>query len=586
MSRVEVIDDDGRVEVIKQPSQVVETTGPVTGPQGPQGPRGEASTVPGPEGPQGPQGPVGLTGAQGPIGLTGEQGPQGVRGPKGETGESGPVGPQGLQGVAGPAGPQGPQGPQGVPGNAGPQGPAGDDGAPGATGPTGPRGAKGDDGAQGVPGPQGPVGPTGPKGAKGDKGDQGVVGPTGPAGADSTVPGPQGPEGPQGTAGPVWPYMGTWATSTTYPANQVVSADGNVYLSKSLHTSATISRPGTGSGWGAYWDLILAKGQQGDTGPKGDKGDTGEPGVEGPQGEQGPAGPQGPVGPAGADSTVPGPQGPAGEAGPQGEPGPKGDTGDQGLPGADGAEGPQGPQGEQGVQGPQGVPGQGVPTGGTTGQILAKVSATDYDTTWVDAPQGGGGGGSGSGDYLIGPADIGAIGWSVDPRVITTGTTAFTPGGSTSGTFAVPVKVSVSGTPTKVGVVATASGGSGYTPSRWKVYDRTGALLGASTASTSVSGTGVVKTTLSSMTAVTAGDIVWVVWTTQEASVQNTLTVRSQTINANAPLSAIGTGLGLAPGIAGYWKAETYSNQAYDLATLPSMTGWSTMTNLPLVWLE
>lgn len=42
--------------------------------------------------------------------------------------------------------------------------------------------------------------------------------------------------------------------------------------------------------------------------------------------------------------------------------------------------------------GPQGEPGEGVPIGGTTGQVLAKASDTDHDTEWVDA--GGGGGGS------------------------------------------------------------------------------------------------------------------------------------------------------------------------------------------------
>jgi hypothetical protein len=38
--------------------------------------------------------------------------------------------------------------------------------------------------------------------------------------------------------------------------------------------------------------------------------------------------------------------------------------------------------------GAQGPPGQGVPTGGTTGQVLAKNSDTDFDTEWVT---GGGG---------------------------------------------------------------------------------------------------------------------------------------------------------------------------------------------------
>lgn len=58
--------------------------------------------------------------------------------------------------------------------------------------------------------------------------------------------------------------------------------------------------------------------------------------------------------------------------------------------------GPTGPTGPAGAQGPQGPPGadgtngQGVPTGGTTGQMLAKMSGTNYDTNWVDPPSGGG----------------------------------------------------------------------------------------------------------------------------------------------------------------------------------------------------
>ena len=36
-----------------------------------------------------------------------------------------------------------------------------------------------------------------------------------------------------------------------------------------------------------------------------------------------------------------------------------------------------------------GTPGQGVPTGGTTGQVLAKASETNYDTIWTTASSGG-----------------------------------------------------------------------------------------------------------------------------------------------------------------------------------------------------
>ena len=44
--------------------------------------------------------------------------------------------------------------------------------------------------------------------------------------------------------------------------------------------------------------------------------------------------------------------------------------------------GPAGPTGPQGIQGIQGVPGPGVAAGGTTGQVLKKLSSANYDTGW------------------------------------------------------------------------------------------------------------------------------------------------------------------------------------------------------------
>lgn len=54
-----------------------------------------------------------------------------------------------------------------------------------------------------------------------------------------------------------------------------------------------------------------------------------------------------------------------------------------GRRGLTGEVGPIGPQGIQGIQGIQGEVGQGVPAGGTTGQLLAKNSNTDYDSEWL-----------------------------------------------------------------------------------------------------------------------------------------------------------------------------------------------------------
>jgi len=92
-------------------------------------------------------------------------------------------------------------------------------------------------------------------------------------------------------------------------------------------------------------------------------------------------GPPGPQGPPGAASTVPGPQGPAGPQGAPGSPGatgsqgPKGDKGDTGA--ASTVPGPVGPAGSTGPAGP------GVPVGGTSGQVLTKVNATDFNTQWA-----------------------------------------------------------------------------------------------------------------------------------------------------------------------------------------------------------
>lgn len=48
-----------------------------------------------------------------------------------------------------------------------------------------------------------------------------------------------------------------------------------------------------------------------------------------------------------------------------------------------GPQGPAGTDGDDGATGPQGPAGEGVPLGGTTDQVLAKASGTDYDTSWV-----------------------------------------------------------------------------------------------------------------------------------------------------------------------------------------------------------
>lgn len=48
-----------------------------------------------------------------------------------------------------------------------------------------------------------------------------------------------------------------------------------------------------------------------------------------------------------------------------------------------GPAGPQGVAGPAGATGPTGANGQGVPTGGTTNQLLAKIDSTNYNTQWI-----------------------------------------------------------------------------------------------------------------------------------------------------------------------------------------------------------
>ena len=67
----------------------------------------------------------------------------------------------------------------------------------------------------------------------------------------------------------------------------------------------------------------------------------------------------------------------------KGTPGPAGPQGPAGPTGAQGATGPQGNTGSQGPAGSTGPAGPGVAAGGTTGQALTKINATDFNTQWT-----------------------------------------------------------------------------------------------------------------------------------------------------------------------------------------------------------
>ena len=123
---------------------------------------------------------------------------------------------------------------------------------------------------------------------------------------------------------------------------------------------------------------------------------------------------------------IAGQQGATGATGPTGPQGPSGATGPQGIVGATGPSGaPSTIPGPTGPTGATGAAGVGVPTGGTTGQVLAKTSNTNYDTQWIAAPSGGGGGGPitvadlPSGSVLFARYNTGTSTWPARPTART-----------------------------------------------------------------------------------------------------------------------------------------------------------------------
>lgn len=134
----------------------------------------------------------------------------------------------------------------------------------------------------------------------------------------------------------------------------------------------------------------------GGAGPAGPIGPQGIAGVDGKTVRNGSGAPSGALGVDGdfyintAAETIYGPK----TAGAWGSPtslvGPTGATGPAGSTGLTGAQGAKGDKGDTGSAGATGPAGPGVPVGGTTGQLLAKKSATDYDTEFINPPSGGG----------------------------------------------------------------------------------------------------------------------------------------------------------------------------------------------------
>ena len=158
--------------------------------------------------------------------------------------------------------------------------------------------------------------------AKGDTGETGLQGEQGAAGADA-----------------LWNFRGDFnsAAYTDWLVGDVATHNGSLwYCAGDFYPSSAGNTiyPGTNS---YHWQLIAAKGEQGNQGPIGETGPAGPQGIQGEVGPQGPQGIQGEVGPQG----IQGIQGDVGPAGPQGEIGPAGPQGEIGPAGPIGPVGPE-----------------------------------------------------------------------------------------------------------------------------------------------------------------------------------------------------------------------------------------------------
>ena len=219
-----------------------------------------------------------------------------------------------------------------------------------------------------------------PKGDTGSQGNQGLKGDTGDAGQDG--------------ADALWNYTGAYSGGTSYAIGDLAVFNGQLFYRKNSNGGNVGDTPFDGS---QFWDLLAAKGDQGETGLQGDQGPAGADALWNFRGDfNSDAYTDWLVGDVATlngslwycannfypssigDTIYPGTNSYHWELIAA-----KGDTGETGAMGDQGTQGelgPQGPQGEVGPQGPQGGVG---PAGPMPSLNIADNSATSI--TLADA---------------------------------------------------------------------------------------------------------------------------------------------------------------------------------------------------------
>jgi hypothetical protein len=174
-------------------------------------------------------------------------------------------------------------------------------------------------------------------------------------------------------------------TGATGPAGPANTLSVGTVTTGSAGSSAAVTITGTSPTQTV--NFTIPRGDKGEKGDKGDQGIQGEQGVQGVKGDKGDTGDTGDTGPRGEGLTILGTVATVGDLPATGN-----TEADAYIVTADGhlyiwSLGEPDFWLDAGqIQGP---PGEGVPTGGDTGDILIKLSGTDYDTAWTNTIDGG-----------------------------------------------------------------------------------------------------------------------------------------------------------------------------------------------------